>query len=245
MSHLERYVVVRDQIVRGGRSFRPTTRGSSGLLLTARTSLVAPAPDELHVGPVDFEARALVAVPIGPLALRQAPLDVHELALLKVLVCDLRLAPPHAHSEPRGDLFSLARALATAPALARRDREVADRGARRGVAELRVATEVADDDDLVERSHGSPQFLVKIGASESGHYRSKRSGPCPLTSTVRPRPGSAHAGTRGSILVRSDRTGPTRGTGRPVPAFRKGGAVRLASPITRDSHPGPDLARSS
>src|SRR5262249_12656807 len=49
---------------------------------------ITAAADELHVGAVHVQGRALIAVAVGPLSQREASLDVDGLALLEVLVRD-------------------------------------------------------------------------------------------------------------------------------------------------------------
>src|SRR5690606_33839808 len=92
-----------------------------------------------------------------PFARLQLALEVHRAALAQVLLGDLPqpLVEDH-HAVPFGALAVLA-AAAIAPALAGGDRKVDDLAAVLGVADFRVATEIAHENDLVDTAgHDTP-----------------------------------------------------------------------------------------
>src|SRR5688500_15410 len=126
-------------------------RGTAAALLRAHGDAFDPAAaravDELHLGGVDFERLARLALAVGPLLDVEAPLDV-DLAPLRQVPRDvLGLLAPGRDAEPGGDVLLLARLVA--PPLVRRHRELTDRRALWGVAQFGVAPEITDQDDFV------------------------------------------------------------------------------------------------
>src|SRR5687767_9162509 len=154
----ERYLVVfyLFAAARGGTrraaAARRASGGSAAALLRADgdafdAASAAGAVDELHLGGVDFERLARLALAVRPLLDVEAALDV-DLAPLRQVARDvLGLLAPGRNAEPRGDVLLFARLVPAT--LVRRHRELTDRRALWGVAEFGVAPEVTDKDDLV------------------------------------------------------------------------------------------------
>ena len=92
----------------------------------------------------------LLAALVGPFAGLQLALDIDRAALAQILLGDPGqvLVEDH-HPVPLG-AFALLAAAAVLPALGGGEREVHDLGAVLGASHLRVAAEVADQDDLVD-----------------------------------------------------------------------------------------------
>src|SRR5262249_57457948 len=107
------------------------------------------AAEELDALRDDLGDVALVAVLVVVLPGAHGALDEHLPALGEVLPAGLGLLPPHDHVVPLGALLALA--LVVGPDVAGRHREPPDRLTARREAYLRVAPDIADDQDPVER----------------------------------------------------------------------------------------------
>src|SRR5919201_344478 len=120
---------------------------------TAHAALaIAPRVEHAEVVGDDLDRKALFAIAIGPRARLQATLNEHEPALLDELLRRLGETLPAHDAEPLRLLTTLARRAVVEDAV-HRDGELGDGLAVRGHPELRIASDVADDHDLVERSH--------------------------------------------------------------------------------------------
>jgi class 3 adenylate cyclase len=133
-----------------GSGFR--RRGAS--LISSRAS------DELHVCRVDLQGVSRLSVAVSPLFHPQAAFDVHRFAPRKVLRCSLRLSPPERHTKPGGNIIVLA-GVAVFSSLVSGQTEAANRRALRRIAQLRIATEVADQGNFVERHLRPPVVIVR------------------------------------------------------------------------------------
>ena len=135
--------------------------------------------EELDVVGDDLDGLALGAVLGVPLAPGELALDAHRAALGEVLRAVLRGAAPD------GDVEVVRRVLpflAALDAIVDGDAERGHRGAGRGVAELRVPRQVADEDDAVDvLGHYSSSNEVSIGSATSS-----RAGPPTATGLVEP-----------------------------------------------------------
>src|SRR4029077_19161499 len=99
----------------------------------------------------DLGGRPLDAFLVGPLPVLDASLDVDLLPLDEVLLQALGALAPEADAVPLGALLLLPALVV--PHFGRRETEGGDRRAARGVAKLRVTSEVADENDLVHAAH--------------------------------------------------------------------------------------------
>ena len=134
--------------------------GSSGRRLAAashrgpcrrrRGTATAAAEQRDAVG-LDLSGVALVAVLVVPLARLQTALDVDLFALGQVLLQALRLLAPEHDAVPLGLFLTLI--VAVVPDLGRRQIERGHRRAAWRVAQLRVATQIADENHLVHAAH--------------------------------------------------------------------------------------------
>src|SRR5205085_846940 len=94
----------------------------------------------------------------------QAPVDRDRTTLLEVLTAALGLPPEDGDAEEVGLLFPLT--FAVLPAGVDGDSELADRQAARGGAHLRIASEVAGQDDAVD-VHAVAPFQTHRSCSAS------------------------------------------------------------------------------
>src|SRR5262249_42712967 len=110
----------------------------------------------------DLGRIALLPLLVGPFARLQGTLNIELRALAQVFLGDLDEPLVEDHDAvPFGALAPLARG-AVAPALRGREVQIGDPGAVIGRADLGVAAEIADEDDLVDAaSHGLP--LMSFG----------------------------------------------------------------------------------
>ena len=130
-------------------------------LPAAPTGVAAPAAstaaavlaraDELHGLGVDLGRVPLVAVLVLPLAGLDAAFDVDGSALRQVLVAHLGGAAPDDDAMPLRAFLTFAALVR--PVLARGEREVDDGLTVRGLAQLGVTSEVADEDGFVDTCH--------------------------------------------------------------------------------------------
>src|SRR5262249_39778790 len=129
-----------------------------------RTALAARA-EHLDVARHDLGGESLLALLILPLPRADAALDEDLAAFGQVLADDLRLLAPHHHAMPLGG-FLLLSAL-VGPALGSGDAQVGDRLLARGVTQLGVRAEIADQNHLVDATHGATPF-VPMGSPSRG-----------------------------------------------------------------------------
>src|SRR5205807_9110792 len=157
----------------GGRR-RPADGGTGGFLAPrcrGQATAILTAVEELHVVGVDLGPVALLTgVLVVPGAGLQPPLDVDETALLKVLATELgelavALVPDH-DVVVVGVLAALAAGVLAVPVGGQS--KLADRGAGRRVAQLRVARQPADEHHPIQRSR---------------HQTSSSSSPAPSSSS--------------------------------------------------------------
>jgi hypothetical protein len=143
----------------------PAGRLAGALALCGRPGLVAAAlevgraathsfaaAEHLHVVGDDLGRVAILPVLVLPLARAQPAFDVDRPALLEVLAGNLRQAPEERDAMPLGRFLHLAAGLVLPP-VGRRNGDVGDRRAVRGVTRLRVAAQVADQDDFIHGCH--------------------------------------------------------------------------------------------
>jgi hypothetical protein len=121
-----------------------------GAAIHAAASAAAPAEQRDAIG-LDFRRITLVPVLVVPLARLQTALHVDLFALRQVLLQAFSLLPPEHHAVPFR--FLLALLVAVIPHLGRREVERGHGAPAGGVAELRVAPEIADQNDLVHTAH--------------------------------------------------------------------------------------------
>src|SRR6185503_4360421 len=123
------------------------------------SAAAAPATAAEQGDPVRFNLRrvSLVAVLVVPLAGLQATLDVDLLALRQVLLQALHLLAPQDDAVPFG--FFLALPALVVPHLGCRKVQRRDRSAAWRVAKLRIAPQIAHEDDFVHASHRCPSPL--------------------------------------------------------------------------------------
>lgn len=101
----------------------------------------------LHIVGNDLSRIALYAI-LLPLTGAQAAFDVYLAALLHVLADDLRQLAREHHVVPLRAFLAFAGTL-IGPVFRRRQRQVAERIAIRKVLQLRILTDIADQDDFV------------------------------------------------------------------------------------------------
>src|SRR4029453_7687736 len=134
----------------GGREVRRVGGGvrARGGAAAGAAGVVARAGGELHrVGAdVDRLALAVLALPLAPL---QAPVDRHRTALGEVPSAVLALRAPHGDVEVVGLVDPVAGRVVLAARVAGHA-QLADRGAARQRAQLRIGGEVAGDDHPVD-----------------------------------------------------------------------------------------------
>src|SRR5690606_18224754 len=131
---------------------RAAARPIAATAATADLAAAVTPAEHLHLLGDDLGGPAILALLVLPLARLQPALDVDRAARAEVFVGDLAQAVEEDHPVP----FGVLPALAGVPVLADArggDRDVADRAAVGRIAHLRVATEVADQDHLVDRCH--------------------------------------------------------------------------------------------
>src|SRR5882724_4155169 len=137
---------------RSGARSRPRsgpTRATAGAHSASATTSATAAAQHLHVVAHDLGGVALGALLVLPLASAQAALNIDLRAFLQVLGSDLAQPAKKNHAMPLGALLLLA-ALLVLPALAGRDAQIGDRGARRHGAGLGISAEISDQDDLID-----------------------------------------------------------------------------------------------
>src|SRR3954451_23460849 len=117
----------------------------------AATASAAAAAQEDDAVAADFGRIALVAVLVVPLPGLKAALHVDLLPLGEVFRQRFGRLPPQHHAVPLGLLLALTGLVV--PVLGGRHVERRNRCAARGKAQLRVAPEIADQDDFVDASH--------------------------------------------------------------------------------------------
>src|SRR5262249_820969 len=157
----------------------PRTRRGARARARAAAAATTAATEHLHVVTDDLGRIALVALLVLPLARAQAALDVHLRALAQVLGRNLRQAPEECDPVPLGALLLLP-ALLGAPALARGDAQVRDRGARGHGARLRVRAQIADENDLVDAAGHVDVLRECVGAAARAPAGPRRDGGCIL-----------------------------------------------------------------
>ena len=108
--------------------------------------------DEVDSAGVDLGRVPLGAVFIFPLAGLNAAFDINGAALREVLVTHLGGLSPDDDAVPFGSLLALAALVV--PGLAGRQGEVYDGLAVRSRTELRIATEVTDENCFIDTCHG-------------------------------------------------------------------------------------------
>src|SRR5580765_1496230 len=130
-------------------------RRLAGLVAAGRSDrggrTVVRAPEELEPLRANFGRVALVAVAVDPLARLERALDVDRTPLAQILAGDLGLLSPHHDAVPLGAFLLLAGGVA--PPVGGRHREIGDRRSALGEPNFWVATEIADQDDLVDARH--------------------------------------------------------------------------------------------
>jgi len=120
------------------------------------------AAQELHVFRDDPKFAALLpGLLVVPLVKTQAAFDEHGAALAHVLADVLRRPPKHVHVDKGDFLFLLARL--GRPDAVDGQADFGDGLAIGGVAQFRVAREVANEDHFVEAGHKS-DYLAALGA---------------------------------------------------------------------------------
>src|SRR6267378_1403126 len=161
---LERNIVVGQRLrhVRGGGGDVPAHALFTAASRGARCAAAATAAEEhnfvaAHLGALSLDA-LLVRVFIG----LNASLDVHLLPFDEVLFERLCWLPPQVDVVPLGSFLPLARLVV--PHFGGRDAELRDGRAAWRVAELCVASEVADQNHLVDAAHKS---LRDVGSWKS------------------------------------------------------------------------------
>src|SRR5262245_31677793 len=102
--------------------------------------------EELNLARGDLGAEAFLAFAVRVLFEAEPALDVDLAALGEVFVGQLGLPAPCGDSKPGGVLFRFA--LSVLALFGGGDRHLAEGRSLRGVAQLRVASEIADDRDL-------------------------------------------------------------------------------------------------
>src|SRR5690606_25601532 len=129
------------------------TARAGAVAATATTALAAfTAAEQLHLVGDDLGRPAILAFLVLPLAGLQVALDVAGAAFLEVLAGDLGESVEEHHPVPFGFLATLA-GLLVLPVARGGEGDVADCRAIGRVADLGVATEVPDQDHLVDRCH--------------------------------------------------------------------------------------------
>src|SRR5882672_8579193 len=123
---------------------RPLLRFRSGGWSTRPALAVAARIEHLEVRRAHVEAHPVLALAIGVLARREATLDVYEAALRDHLLRALGERRPAADAVPVGLLHALARVRLSADAV-HGDAELADGATVGSHLELRIATDVADE----------------------------------------------------------------------------------------------------
>src|SRR5262249_18086062 len=125
---------------RSGRGFDCWTAGF----------ITASSADELHVGSVDFQRVSGLTVTVSPFLNPQTTLNIYRSATRKILRCCLSLPAPKCHAKPGGDVVVFPGVAIAAPFVSCQT-ETAHWGALWRVPQFRIAAEVADKNDFVER----------------------------------------------------------------------------------------------
>src|SRR5688572_20248345 len=159
---------------RGGGEVVGGLRGALRDELLVAAAAVA-AAEELDVVGDDLDRLALRAVLGVPLTPGELALDADRAALGEVLGAVLRGASPHGDVEVVGRVGPF---LAALDAVVHGDTQGRDSGAGRGVAQLRVLRQVADEDDAVDvLGHYSSSCEVSMGSVSLELGTSSRPGP--------------------------------------------------------------------
>ena len=114
-----------------------------------RVFTIGGTADEVEIGSVDVEREAFVAVAVCPLFRLQFAVHIDGRALLQILRGGFGFASEDVGAIPDRILDHFTR-LAVFLAFVGGERETANRESLRRVAEFRVTTEIADDDDAIE-----------------------------------------------------------------------------------------------
>src|SRR5207244_2695256 len=143
----------RNVVVRGAGEVLVACRGCGGheLALAVGTALTAAAEELNRVGD-DLDRLALAAVLRLPLAPVEPAVDPHGAALGEVLRATLALVAPDRHVEVVGLVSPVALRILLAGVDG--TPELADGRAARGVPQLGVLREVADEHDAIDVGHG-------------------------------------------------------------------------------------------
>src|SRR5450830_670697 len=112
------------------------------------------AAQHLHLVGADFGAVFFDAGLVGPLAGAQRAFHIDLRTLAQVLACDFSQTAVEHHTVPLGGFLHFARLLVF-PAVGGGDGDVGHLVAAGEGADLGVAPQVADDDDFIDRCHGS------------------------------------------------------------------------------------------
>src|SRR6185295_3703178 len=121
--------------------------GSGSLVARA----LAATAEHLDVLRHDLGGVALLPLLVLPLTRADAAFDIHLTAFREVLADDLGLLAPHHHPMPLGGFLLLA--VLVGPLLGGGNAEVRDRLLALREAQLRVRTQIADQDHLVDAAH--------------------------------------------------------------------------------------------
>src|SRR3972149_6839429 len=124
----------------------------------ARLARARSRTEHLHHVGADFGGVAVLTLLVLPLAGAQAALDVDLRALLQVFARDLGQPAEERDAMPLGGFLLLAGRLVL-PRVGGGDADVGDRLAAWQIARLRIPSEIAYDDHLVDRCHGSPLLV--------------------------------------------------------------------------------------
>lgn len=116
---------------------------------TAGVFAAASRADELHIGCLNVERVSVIVVAVGPLLDPQTSLDVNDGAFGQVFCRVLGLLSPESDLEPGGNVLQFAGFISSL--FVGRHREAAYGDALRGVTEIGVFAQVANDGDLIER----------------------------------------------------------------------------------------------
>src|SRR5262245_43965039 len=151
----ERDIVVELAAARFTRGDRLALSRAGGPRLASRFracaahAAAATTAEHLHLVGLDLGRVAVAPFLVLPLACAELALEVDLRALAQVFGRDLRKLVVHHDRVPFGLLALLTRLLVL-PALRRGNAEIRDRLAIRHVASLRILTEIADENDLVD-----------------------------------------------------------------------------------------------
>jgi hypothetical protein len=114
-----------------------------------RARLFASTTYELHICGMNLKGISLLTIAISPFFNAQPALYVNGTPFGQVLRGRLRLSSPEGHAKPSGGVLHLTSAIFSP--LVRGDGEATDGGTLRRIAQLRVASQIAYDGNLIER----------------------------------------------------------------------------------------------